>query len=49
MCEEQVHLNSHILTALAQPQRTYFHNNSNKNKCTSIYNKAWKMHLADGL
>jgi len=40
MCEEQVHFNNHILTALAQ--HTYFHNTSNKNKHTGMYNKAWK-------
>ena len=38
MCEEQVHFNNHILTALAQ--HTYFHNTSNKNKHTGMYNKA---------
>ena len=44
MCQEQVHLNNHILTALAQ--HGYFHNTSNKNELVRITRHEKSLHLA---
>lgn len=44
MCQEQVHLNNHILTALAQ--HVYFHNTSNKNELVRITRHEKSLHIA---